>query len=133
MAVRCWRAAILIGLLLNAATIGNATERSGMYLAGYCSETRGLREVAQDETKISAELCPCHNGSPTTGRELFRHFASTNHSNPNHSNQSADSDLVRARIPARSQLWQRYEASRHPDLKPVASTRMFGASQRIGH
>jgi hypothetical protein len=124
MAVRFWRAVFSIVLSLNAAhAIANAAESSGACLAEYCSETRGLGEVAQDETKISSELCQSQSGSLKRGGERFASVL----------NQSAGPDLIRTRIPTRGRLRQTDEAGRHSDLKPVTSMIKFTVSQRISH
>jgi hypothetical protein len=127
MVVRFWRAAFSIVLSLNTAhALAHAAESSGAYLTEYCSATRGLREVAQDEIKTSSELCKSQSGGLRTGRERFHHFAFV-------LNQSSDSGLIRTRIPTRSRLRQRDEASRHSYFKPITSTVRFAVYQQISH
>jgi hypothetical protein len=115
MAVWCWRAAFSIVLSLNAAhAIANSAESSGAYLAEYCSGARGLGEVAQDETKISSQLCQSRSSNLKKGRERFHRFASVIHLN-----QSADSELMRTRMPTaatrRSQPTFRFKAGHVDD------------------
>jgi len=127
MTVRFWFAAFSIALSLNA-THGTAypAERRGTYAAEYCGETRGLREVAQDETKTFSELC----GEQTSNTDCDKF-------NPSASvvrlEGSADSGLVQSENPTRSRPRQRRETDHHSDWKAATSTSTFSISQRVDH
>jgi hypothetical protein len=124
MTVQFWCAAFSIALSLNAAH-GTAypAERPGAYAAEYCGETRGLREVAQDETKTFSELC-----------QRQRSNADYDQFNPSvpvvHLEESADSGLIRS---MRSRSQQRGETDRYSDWEAATSTSTFSISRRVDH
>ena len=124
MTAQLWRVAFSIALSLNAAhAIAKAGEGRSTHAAESCSETRGLREVAEDETKTFSELCEKHSGNLGSDCHPFNTCASVA--------QSADSEPMRSDTSTRIRSRQRDEVRRHPDLKPVTSLGIFSVSQRI--